>query len=98
VDIFTADKNIFNPSVDNVVTFTIQYNKYPGPYQFVIYNTAGEHIWNSPKNNPHQSLPINDVFTWDGKNKNGDLCASGVYILYLIEPFDKKLKRLILIH
>jgi hypothetical protein len=28
---------------------------------------------------------------------NGDLCASGVYILYLIEPYDRKMKKIVLI-
>ena len=96
IDVFTADKNIFNPSTDKVVTFTIKYNQFPGPYHFSIYNTAGEHILSFPTN-PHPTGPINDLFTWDGKNKNGDECASGVYILYLVEPYSRKVKRLILV-
>ncbi len=95
VDIFTADKNIFSPSTDKVVTINVQYNQFPGSYNLWIYNTAGEHI--KTLDTMVMSAPVNKIYTWDGTNKNGEQCSSGVYILYLVEPFGKKLKRLILI-
>jgi hypothetical protein len=34
---------------------------------------------------------------WNGTNKYGNPCASGVYIFSLREPFDHKIKRILLI-
>ena len=94
-DIFYVDKNLWTPSKDGPVSMYVGYSKYGGEYSFRIYNTAGEHIKTLDAYRPTQ--PITKSYTWDGKNKNGDDCASGVYILYLIEPFDRKVKRLILV-
>ncbi len=96
VDIFTADKNVFSPSRDKFLHVTVQYNQYPGPYHLTIYNTAGENIYNL---DPRGSVngPVSQVYAWDGKNKSSEQCASGVYILYLVEPFDRKVKRFILV-
>ena len=95
VDIFTADKNIFSLSNDKVVNINVQYNQFPGSYNLWVYNTAGEHI--KTLDTAVMTAPINKTYQWDGTNKNGEQCASGVYILYLVEPFGKKLKRIILV-
>lgn len=94
VDIFYASKNVFKPS-DGPVSIHVEYSKFPGNYQLWVYNTAGEHI----RTLDSQQLTARMVksYEWDGKNKNGEDCSSGVYILYLIEPFDRKYKRLLLI-
>ena len=97
VDIFRVNKNIFSLGKDKEVTITIGYNKFPGPYGLSIYNTAGEHIRDVVPQNQLLGPINNKVYTWDGKNKSGSPCASGVYILYLVEPFDRKVKRLILV-
>ncbi|HTC19480.1 MAG TPA: hypothetical protein VK859_01435, partial [bacterium] len=64
-------------------------------YDLWVYNTAGEHI----KTIDHQNLSgvLNQSYTWDGTNKYGAKCASGVYIFYLIEPFEKQQKRILLV-
>ena len=95
IDVFYADKNLFSPTTDKAVSITVAYNRFPGEYSLRIYNTAGEHI----KTYEARTLtsPVNKTYTWDGTNKNGDACASGVYILYLIEPFDRKIKRILLV-
>ncbi len=68
----------------------------PGdPYSLRIYNSAGEFIKNMDLNT--KTTPISKAYSWDGTNYNGDKCASGVYILYLIEPYERHLKRLILV-
>lgn len=95
VDIFYADKNLFNPANDKTVSITVEYSKFPGDYSLRIYNSAGEHIRTIDAH--YANAPINQTYLWDGKNKNGDACASGVYVIYLIEPFDRKLKRLLLV-
>ncbi len=94
-DVFYVSANTYNPSTDNPVSICVEYSQFPGEYDLWIYNTAGEHI----RTLDHQELsgPISQSYTWDGTNKYKDKCASGVYILYLVEPFSQKLKRIILI-
>ncbi len=94
-DIFTMDKNILNVSTDKIVSVYVSYSDFPGEYSLRIYNTAGEHI---------QTLdarvlngPVNQGYTWDGTNKSGEPCASGIYVFYLEEPFGRKVKKLLLI-
>ena len=43
------------------------------------------------------SGPVSFNYQWDGKNKYSDICADGVYIFYLIEPFSRKYKRILLV-
>ncbi len=95
VDVFYADKNMFSPTSDKAVSITVAYNQYPGEYSLRIYNTAGEHI--KTLDAKRLNAPVNQTYTWDGTNKNGDACASGVYIFYLIEPFNRKIKRILLV-
>lgn len=94
-DIFYVSANAYNPSTDNPVSICVAYSQYPGEYDLWIYNTAGEHI----KTLDHEELnaPISQSYTWNGTNKYGDKCASGVYIFYLVEPFSQKTKRIALI-
>ncbi len=94
-DIFTVSQNLFHPPQESV-SIQVQYSLYPGPYELRIYNSVGEHIKTLDEGN--LSAPISMNYQWDGKNKYGDTCASGVYIFYLIEPFSQKAKRIILIH
>ena len=88
-------KNVFNPD-QGPVSIHVEYNRYPGPYNLWIYNSAGEHI--RTLDDKYLTAPGTFGYQWDGKNKYGDTCASGVYIFYLIEPFDRKMKRIILLH
>lgn len=94
-DVFYVSKNAFNPDNDGPVSINVQYSKFPGAYRLWIYNSAGEHILTL--GSEELSKPINESYTWDGKNKYGDKCASGVYILYLVEPYSRKLKRVLLL-
>jgi hypothetical protein len=94
-DVFYVSANAYNPTKDNPVSICVEYSQFPGEYDLWIYNTAGEHI----KTLDHQELsaPISQSYTWDGTNKYNDKCASGVYLFYLIEPFETKMKRIALI-
>ena len=95
VDIFKIDKNVLDLGRNKAVSIFVQYNRFPGEYSLRIYNTAGEHIRDLDKRS--MSSPVSQAYEWDGTNKNGDACASGVYILYLVEPYSRKVKRMILI-
>jgi flagellar hook assembly protein FlgD len=90
-----VDRNVFNPATDSVSIF-VEYTKFPGDYSMRIYNSAGEHIKTLSSKTLNE--PVSESYVWDGKNKYGDTCASGVYILYLIEPFDRKIKRVLMVH
>ncbi len=61
----------------------------------MIYNPAGEHI--KTLDERYLEAPIDVSYHWDGKNKFGNPCASGVYIFYLAEPFAVNIKRVVLI-
>ncbi len=94
-DCFNVDKNIFQTGQSPVTITFCRPNG--GNYSLRIYNSAGEHIktlsdgYFPPSGEP-QSYP------WDGKNKYGDTCASGVYIIYLATPDEKKLSRVLWMH
>jgi hypothetical protein len=94
-DIFSVSRNILNTSAGESVSITVAYSEFPGDYSLVIYNSAGEHIKTLDSRPLTSAQTFN--YTWDGKNKYGEPCASGVYILYLIEPFDRKIKKLLLV-
>jgi len=100
VDIYYVDHNYFQPS-QGPVSINVQYSAFPGPYSLKIYNTAGELVKDlSAQNHDPSTLEgqINEWYKWDGANDSQNQCASGVYILYLIEPFGQKTKKIILIH
>jgi hypothetical protein len=94
-DIFYVDHNSFRPS-QGPVSIEVEYTQYPGNYSLRVYNSAGELI--KILDSRYLNSPVYQWYSWDGTNKFGNKCASGVYIFYLIEPFDRKLKRVILIH
>jgi hypothetical protein len=94
-DEFYVAQNVYNATTDQPVSIFVGYSQFPGAYSLWIYNSAGEHIRTLDSQN--LTAPINQSYFWDGKNKYGDKCASGVYILYLVEPFSTKVKRLVLI-
>lgn len=93
-DSFYVDQNAFHAD-QRPVSIYVGYTKFPGNYSLWVYNTAGEHI--KTLDNQYQTAPIHKSYLWDGTNKYGEKCASGVYILYLVEPFDTKSKRVILL-
>ena len=61
----------------------------------MIYNTVGEHI-KTLNDTPNQPSGLYQV-DWDGKNKNGDDVASGVYVIRWVEPFGVHQARVIVI-
>ncbi len=90
---FFVDQNLFHGPQESV-SIHVAVNTYPGEYSLKVYNTAGEVV----KQWPSHSTPYKWVYPWDGRNDNGEMCASGVYIIYLLEPFDRKFAKVVLIH
>ncbi len=94
MDYFTVTKNVFKGGGDPVSIF-VGTTQYPGPFELNIYNSAGEHI--KTLDSRFLEAPYEKSYYWDGTNKYGDTCASGVYLFYLTEPMDRKTKRVIFI-
>lgn len=93
-DIFYVDRNLFRPDQGPVSIF-VEYHRYPGAYSLAVYNTAGEQIVKLDER--PMDAPVSQSYLWDGRNYAGEDCASGVYILHLIEPYSRKFKRIALI-
>ncbi|HTC22103.1 MAG TPA: FlgD immunoglobulin-like domain containing protein, partial [bacterium] len=74
---------------------TVETSAFPGLYELRVYNSAGEYI--KTIDSQQLSAPLIASYSWDGTNRYGNTCASGVYIFYLIEPFGTKTKRIVLI-
>jgi hypothetical protein len=98
-DEFYVSKNLFVPS-QGAVSMYVAYCSYPGPYSLKVYNTAGEFIrdLSADYHDPtYLNNPIMHPYFWNGTNYGNNPCASGIYILYLVEPFDRKIKSLVLV-
>jgi hypothetical protein len=93
-DVFEVYKNVLNLSTEQDVAIYVQCNQYPGDYSLWVFNSAGEHI--RTLDSKVLTGPISQTYLWDGKNKYGELCASGVYVFYLVEPSARKIKRILL--
>jgi hypothetical protein len=94
-DGFFVDRNLVRPS--SPVNIHVSTSQYPGPFSLKIYNSAGEHILTLVETELMAPLP-ETIYPWDGRNKAGNRCASGVYIIYLIEPFHRYRARVALMN
>jgi hypothetical protein len=93
-DVFYVSKNAMRP-FEGPVSIYVEYPSTTGNYDLNIYNTAGELIKKLDTHYP-QDTPAKS-YLWDGNNRYGEPCASGMYILSLNAPADHKTKRLLLI-
>ncbi len=91
---FKVSANIFSPSSPVSIAVSVQY--YPGNFSIKIYNSAGEHIKTLVET--EISSPLIDVYSWDGTNKHGHKCATGVYIIYMIGVYERKVAKVVLIN
>jgi hypothetical protein len=73
----------------------VAYSRYPGFLSLEVFNSAGEKVQTIFSETI--SAPILRFFSWDGRNKYGEICASGIYIFVLTEPYDRKIKKVLLI-
>jgi hypothetical protein len=93
-DKFNISKNVFS-SGQSVSIFVSTYD-YPGNLSLTVFNSVGENIKNLA--NLNLTGPFQQTYSWDGTNKFGNKCASGIYVLYLSEPLKIKMARVVLIH
>jgi flagellar hook assembly protein FlgD len=88
-----VSKNVF--SNKSTVLIQVPFDEGKGLYDLTIYNSAGEQIKKIDLGST-EGIPYK-TYAWDGKNKYGDLCASGVYVIYLTKPLSTKLARILFI-
>jgi len=93
-DTFYVSKNIFNAEQESVSIF-VAIPRDHAKYTLRVYNSAGEHI--KTLDDQYLTAPFQGSYNWDGTNKYGQKCASGMYILYCIEPYSRKMARVLLI-
>jgi hypothetical protein len=93
-DEFFISKNVFTS--DAPLQIHVSINQVPGHYDLTIFNSAGEHVKTLDSQNLGE--PFQKTYGWDGTNKFGSKCASGVYVIYLTEPFKRLVGRVIFIH
>ncbi|HTA75724.1 MAG TPA: SBBP repeat-containing protein [bacterium] len=93
-DGFFVSKNVF--TTDNPVLIHVSTADGPGNYALSIFNSAGENIKNLDKT--YLLGPFQQTYSWDGRNKFGNPCASGVYIIHVTLPFKSITARVIFIH
>lgn len=93
-DSFTVSQNAFTPS-QGPVSISLVYSYFPGRFTLRIFNSAGEYIRTLADETLTQ--PLSASYAWDGTNRYGDPCASGVYILCVQEPYSEKIRRVILL-
>ncbi len=95
-DTFNVSKNIFNPNSESV-SFYVHYCQFPGEYSLKVYNTAGELVRTIVETKIVENVIDESPQAWDGKNNHQELCADGVYIFCLTEPYDRKFRKVILL-
>jgi len=91
-DVFYISKNVFSPG--QPVSIYISYPEV-GHYEMKIYNSAGEFI-----NDLGPGTPPNGTshsYLWNGTGAVGQACASGVYIIYYVEPYKVHEAKIILL-
>ncbi len=92
---FKISNNYFSPSQGPVSIYVVFCSDYRGPYSLKIYNSAGEHI------RTLDERPVTGSFygsyLWDGTNKHGDFCASGIYLIQKNNLFERKIKKILVI-
>jgi len=89
-----VDRNLLSPG-NGPVSIHVAFMKSPGPYRLKIYNSAGE--WILTLTERHSDGPVDDGFTWDGKNCRGGPVASGVYVIHPTSPFRAEYRRLLVL-
>jgi flagellar hook assembly protein FlgD len=89
-----VSKNVFDANQESVSIYV----SFPqsGNFTLRIYNSAGEHI-KTLDNNTKILGGWMEGYLWDGTNKYGEKCAGGVYIIYYVEPYQRRLARVLLI-
>ena len=87
-------KNLFRGSQEPVSIF-VATSKYPGDFSLKIYNSAGEFV--RVLDDRQITEPFQHTYLWDGRNRYGEMCGSGVYLIRLIEPYGVRTARVLLV-
>jgi hypothetical protein len=91
---FYVSHNLFTPD-QQPVSIYVAVDQYPGAYKLMVFNTAGEQV--RTLDDRQLTAPHQQSYLWDGKNEKGEPCASGVYLLHLVEPLRRQLKKVLLV-
>jgi hypothetical protein len=91
---FSVSKNLFIPS-QGPVSIGVDSCQGSGKFVLNVYNSAGECI--KTLQNGNLTPPVHQGFSWDGTNYRGDLCASGVYLIYLQTPQNSNMRKVLLV-
>jgi hypothetical protein len=81
--VFYISKNVIT-SPASPVSIYVSY-QIPGNYGMKIYNSAGEFIVDLAHSN-YDPTQLSHSFSWDGTNYLGQKCASGIYLIYYLQP------------
>jgi hypothetical protein len=101
-DQFYISKNAFSPPGEPVSIHVVFQTSSVNPSNNIpalkIYNSAGEFITQlTPLTNSAGAVVWNSWYVWDGTNMYKQKVASGIYIIYLLEPFSAKEAKVILL-
>ncbi|HET9870455.1 MAG TPA: FlgD immunoglobulin-like domain containing protein, partial [bacterium] len=91
--VFTVSQNVLTDATSPVSIHA----SYPqsGKYEMKVYNSVGEFIKDlDPGTNPSGQ---DHWFTWDGTNYLGQKCASGIYVIYYLQPLGVKEAKILLL-
>jgi hypothetical protein len=91
-----VSKNLFIPS-EGPLFMSVYSGCLTGDHSLKIYNSAGEVVKTLPLL-PAGSPTASVTATWDGTNKDGGACASGLYILRFLTDWTVSSRRVILVH
>jgi hypothetical protein len=91
---YQISKNLFTSNSPILVSVSI-YQAY-GLFSLKVYNSAGEYI--TTLDEKELSQPLNKIYSWDGTNKYGKKCSSGVYIIYMASSIGCEISRVVFIN
>jgi flagellar hook assembly protein FlgD len=94
LDVFYVAENLWSPAAQGPLSIYVEYPYSGGPFSLRVYNSAGEQVRTLFDKVP--GVSVAESHQWDGKNEKGEDCASGVYLLVLTEPYDRKVRKIIL--
>jgi hypothetical protein len=94
-DTFFVSRNVYHPGYDDPPVFVRVRLSTPGFCSVKIYNSAGELV-QVLVDEQRQNGTYKD-YGWNGKNKNGEPVASGVYVIYYTNRYATRSARLLVI-
>jgi flagellar hook assembly protein FlgD len=85
--------NYFNPAQGAVLGVDVLIDQ-GGEVKIMVYNIAGQEV----EKLVDQTLsPGSFHFTWDGRNRSGDIVGNGVYFLLIEQPSGNFIRKVIVL-